>query len=88
VEPRRTAGAAIWQTRPANRTHQWFGELDAAQRSGRVGRNGMPGPLLMGVLLTRYSDEFRLAARPRSLVRAALAVLSVAGRLRGYGRAG
>jgi hypothetical protein len=37
---------------------------------------------------TPSRDEFRLAARPRSLVRAALAVLSVAGRLRGYGRAG
>jgi mannose-6-phosphate isomerase-like protein (cupin superfamily) len=79
---------AIWQTRPAKRTREWFGELDAAQRAGATDRNGMPGPLLMGVLLTRYSDVFRLAARPRSLVRAALAVLSVAGRLRGYGRAG
>lgn len=79
---------AIWQTRPGRRTHEWFAELDAAQRAGDTDKNGMPGPVVMGVLLTRYSDEFRLAARPRSLVRAGLAVLSVAGRLRGYGRAG
>ena len=86
--PAEQPARAIWQTRPAGRTHQWFSALDSLQRSGRVDAKGMPGPLAMGVLLTRYRDVFRLAARPRSLVRAALAALSVAGRLRGYGRAG
>jgi hypothetical protein len=36
------------------------------------------------VMLTEYRDVFRLAARPRPLVRGALALLGVIGRLRGY----
>ena len=36
---------AIWQTRPAGRTEQWFRSIDALIREGRVGGNGMPGPL-------------------------------------------
>jgi quercetin dioxygenase-like cupin family protein len=75
---------AIWQTSPGGRTHQWFLALDAFQRSGRLDGNAMPGPLAMGVLLTHYRDVFRLAARPRVPVRAALAALAVLGRLRGY----
>jgi quercetin dioxygenase-like cupin family protein len=55
---------AIWLTRPAGRTLEWFEALDALQRSGRVTRNGMPGPLTMAVLLTRYRDVFRIAAWP------------------------
>jgi quercetin dioxygenase-like cupin family protein len=86
--PGKEPARAIWQTRPAGRTEEWFTALDALQRSGRVDAKGMPGPLAMGVLLTHYRDAFRLAARPRSLVRGALAVLSVAGRLRGYGTDG
>jgi hypothetical protein len=42
----------------------------------------------MGVLLTHYRDVFRLAARPRPVVRAALAALGTMGRLRGYRPAG
>lgn len=75
---------AIWRTSPAGRTHEWFVALDELQRSGRVDRKGMPGPLAMGVLLTHYRDVFQLAARPRPLVRAALALLGALGRLRGY----
>ena len=47
----------------------------------------MPGPLALGVLLTEYDDVIRPAARPRSAVKAALALLSLAGRGRGYGAA-
>src|SRR3712207_456792 len=36
---------ARWETTPAGRTAQWFRTLDALQREGRVGSNGMPGPL-------------------------------------------
>jgi quercetin dioxygenase-like cupin family protein len=75
---------AIWQTRPAGRTLDWFEGLDSLQRSGRVGKNGIPGPLAMGAYLTEYRDVFRLAARPQPLVRGALALLGVAGRVRGY----
>jgi quercetin dioxygenase-like cupin family protein len=79
---------AIWQTRPRGRTEDWFRALDGLQRSGRVDKNGMPGPLAMGVLLTHYRDVFRLSARPRALVRAALAALGALGRLRGYDASG
>ncbi len=79
---------AVWRTSPAGRTHEWFSALDELQRSGRVDKKGMPGPLAMGVLLTHYRDVFRLAARPRPVVRAALAALGTMGRLRGYRPAG
>jgi len=73
-----------WQTRPRLRTEQWFTALDALQRQGRVGKDGMPGPLAFGALLTEYSDVFRLAVGPQPVVRGALALLGVAGRARGY----
>jgi quercetin dioxygenase-like cupin family protein len=75
---------AAWVTTPAGRTLEWFRALDELQRSGSVGKGGMPGPLAMGVLLTEYRDVMRLAARPRSLVRGVLALLGWIGRLRGY----
>jgi quercetin dioxygenase-like cupin family protein len=75
---------AIWQTRPAGRTEQWFRAVDALYRNGRVGSNGMPGPLAFGVLLDEYGDTLRLAAGPEPLVRAAVSALALAGRLRGY----
>ena len=75
---------ASWQTRPAGRTEQWFRDIDAIHRSGRVGRNGMPGPLAFGVMLTRYRDVFRLAGGPDALTRPVLAILGFLGRARGY----
>jgi len=74
---------AIWVTTPAGRTHEWFAVLDGLQRQGRVGRDGMPGPLAFGVYLTAYRDVFRLAG-PQWLLRAGLAALAMLGRLRGY----
>jgi quercetin dioxygenase-like cupin family protein len=74
----------IWRTRPRGRTEEWFHALDGLQRAGRVGRNGMPGPLAFGVYLTEYRDVFQLAAGPQQLVRGALAVLGAIGRRRGY----
>ena len=75
---------AIWETSPGGRTLDWFRTIDALHREGRVAKNGMPGPLAFGVLLTEYDDVFRLAVRPRSAIRVALAALAVTGRLRGY----
>jgi quercetin dioxygenase-like cupin family protein len=72
----------LWRTLPRRRTDLWFGELDRLQREGRVGGNGMPGPLAFGVYLTEYRDVIRLAARPRFLIRGGLAVLGVIGRRR------
>jgi quercetin dioxygenase-like cupin family protein len=78
---------ARWITSPAGRTLEWFRALDGLQRSGRVRKDGMPGALAMGVLLTEYRDVMRLAAAPRPLVRVALALLGRVGRMRGYGAA-
>jgi len=75
---------AVWVTSPAGRTEQWFRAIDALHREGRVDKNGMLGPLAFGVLLTEYDDVFRLAARPRAVVRAALAGAGAIGRRRGY----
>lgn len=73
-----------WQTAPAGRTEQWFRAIDALHREGRVGRNGMPGPLAFGVLLSEYRDVFRLAVGPDWLLRPLFAGLAVIGRARGY----
>jgi hypothetical protein len=73
----------LWRTSPGGRTEQWFRAVDRLIRAGRVGRNGMPGPLAFGVMLTEYRDVFRLAG-PDWLLRPALAALALAGRARGY----
>ena len=70
----------VWQTSPGGRTERWFRAIDRLQREGRVGKNGMPGPLAFGVLLTEYRDVFQLAARPRAVVRTGLAALALLGR--------
>jgi quercetin dioxygenase-like cupin family protein len=78
-----------WRTSPAGRTLQWFRTLDELQRTGRVGRNGMPGPLAFAAYLTEYRDVFRLSLGPATpLARGALALLAPIGRLRGYRVAG
>jgi hypothetical protein len=74
----------LWQTRPAGRTEEWFAAIDRLHREGRVGGDGMPGPLAFSVLLTEYDDVFRLAVPAQPIVRGALAGLSVVGRARGY----
>ena len=77
---------ASWRTSPAGRTAQWFADIDGLLRSGRVGSNGMPGPLAFGVYLTEYRDVFRLAG-PQPLLTPLLRGMGVLGRLKGY-RAG
>jgi hypothetical protein len=78
-----TPARATWRTEPAGRTAEWFAALHDLRASGRVGKNGMPGPLAFGAYLTEYDDVIRLAG-PRPLVRGALALLGALGRLRGY----
>jgi quercetin dioxygenase-like cupin family protein len=75
---------AVWQTRPAGRTEEWFRALDSLQRQGRLGSDGMPSLLAFGAYLTEYGDVMRLAGAPQPLLRAALGLLGVVGRLRGY----
>jgi mannose-6-phosphate isomerase-like protein (cupin superfamily) len=72
----------LWQTRPGGRTEQWFSAIDSLHREGRVGKNGMPGPLAFGALLSEYDDVFRLGIGPAPLVRGLVAVLGVLGRRR------
>ncbi|MGH2963533.1 MAG: cupin domain-containing protein [Solirubrobacterales bacterium] len=76
----------VWQTRPGGRTERWFAAIDSLHREGRVGRNGMPGPLAFAALLSEYDDVFRLAVGPEPLVRGGLALLAPLGRMRGYAR--
>ena len=79
-----TSARVSWTTTPAGRTLDWFTAIDALHREGRVGKDGMPGPLAFGVLLTEYRDVFRLAAKPEPVVRGAMAALGAVGRRRGY----
>jgi mannose-6-phosphate isomerase-like protein (cupin superfamily) len=74
---------ATWRTTPAMRTVGWFRAIDALHRRGRVGSDGMPGPLAFAVMLSEYRDVFRLAG-PDLLLRPAFAVLGAIGRARGY----
>jgi mannose-6-phosphate isomerase-like protein (cupin superfamily) len=75
---------ALWQTRPALRTEEWFRSIDRVIGEGRVGRNGMPGPLAFGVFLTEYRDVFRLGTGPDLVTRPLLYGLGLLGRARGY----
>jgi quercetin dioxygenase-like cupin family protein len=75
-----------WKTSPAGRTHEWFRAIDTLHREGRVGKNGMPGPLAFAVLLNEYRDVFRLAGPPDAVTRVLFGVLAPIGRMRGYGR--
>ena len=80
-EPARVA----WRTAPALRTGDWYRTLDRLQREGRVGRNGMPGPLAFAAYLTEYKDVFRLHAGPATpVVTGALRALAPIGRMKGY----
>jgi quercetin dioxygenase-like cupin family protein len=74
---------ATWITSPAGRTADWFAAIDSLRSSGRVGSNGMPGPLAFGAYLTEYRDVFRLAG-PQPLLTQLLAGMGVLGRLKGY----
>jgi mannose-6-phosphate isomerase-like protein (cupin superfamily) len=67
---------ALWRTRPAGRTADWFRTVD------RLGAGGTRKPPLraMAKALTEYSDVFRLAVRPtplRPFVYLALRVLAL-----------
>jgi mannose-6-phosphate isomerase-like protein (cupin superfamily) len=75
---------ASWQTRPALRTEDWFRAIDRLHREGRVGKNGMPGPLAFGLFLSEYRDVFRLASPPDFVARPLLGVLGLLGVMRGY----
>jgi mannose-6-phosphate isomerase-like protein (cupin superfamily) len=72
---------ALWQTRPARRTEDWFRAVDALHAGGRE-----PGALDFGPLLSEYDDVIRLAAAPRVVMKPATAILGALGRLRGRGQ--
>ncbi len=82
--PGREPARAVWRTSPPGRTEEWFRAIDRLHREGRVGSNGMPGPLAFGALLTEYRDVFRLAVAPDIVLRPVLAALAIPGRARGY----
>jgi mannose-6-phosphate isomerase-like protein (cupin superfamily) len=82
--PGEAPARVVWQTRPGGRTEQWFASIDALHRDGRVGKDGIPGPLAFAALLTEFDDVFRLAAGPAPLVRGTLRALAPLGRAKGY----
>jgi mannose-6-phosphate isomerase-like protein (cupin superfamily) len=54
---------ALWRTRPAGRTAEWFRTME------RLGAGGTrkPPALRLAKALTEYSDAFRLVIRPKPL---------------------
>lgn len=75
---------AIWQTRPALRTEEWFRSIDALYTEGRVEPDGRPSPLAFGALLSEFRDVFRLGAGPEPVTRPLISLLGLLGRIRGY----
>ena len=70
---------AVWRTRRAARTAEWFRTVDRLSVGG-TRKSPLPG---LAKALTEYSDVFRLAIRPkplRPIVYFALRVLAVAAR--------
>jgi mannose-6-phosphate isomerase-like protein (cupin superfamily) len=69
--------AALWQTRPAGRTAEWFRTVD------RLGQGGTRRPSLpaMATALRNYSDVFQLAIGPeaaRPIINALLRIVALA----------
>jgi quercetin dioxygenase-like cupin family protein len=62
-----------WETRPAGRTEDWWGALDAAGAG-----EGRPSVIALAPALREYRDVFRLSA-PQWLMQPLLAVLAQLG---------
>src|SRR5262249_39088142 len=75
---------AVWQTRPALRTEDWFRSIDALHADGRVGKDGMPGRPAFAPLLSEFDAVVRLSAGPELVTRPLVSVLGALGRARGY----
>jgi hypothetical protein len=69
---------AVWQTRPAGRTEEWFGAVDALIE--REGGERLPGPTTFAPLLAEYDDVLRLSAGPDFVTRPLIKVLGAVGR--------
>ena len=74
---------AVWQTRPAGRTLDWWKAIDDLGRRHPPGRVGMPSPTRLAALLNEYDDVIRLATGPKPLVDAVLSGLAAIGRRQG-----
>jgi mannose-6-phosphate isomerase-like protein (cupin superfamily) len=71
---------AVWQTRPAGRTLDWWKAIDRLGRRHPPGRAGISSPTRLAALLSEYDDVIRIAAGPRPLVGAVLSGLAAVGR--------
>ena len=71
---------ALWQTRPAGRTEEWFRAID--RLIDGEGGERMPGALAFAPLLAEYDDVIRLSAGPEFLTRPLTKVLGAVGRRR------
>jgi quercetin dioxygenase-like cupin family protein len=74
---------ATWQVRPALRTAEFWSQMHEARKVRPTDAHGMLTPVAAAPLLNRYRTEFRLAL-PAPVERAALTVLGLAARLKGY----
>jgi quercetin dioxygenase-like cupin family protein len=79
-------GELIWQIEPALRTEDLFAAMWTLERElSRV--KSSPGLLQMAVLLSEFTDEFRLASPPFFIQRLLFGILAPLGRATGYRRA-
>ena len=68
---------ALWQTRPALRTENFFETIVG------LGEAGKPGVLQTAVIASEYRDEFRTTSPPRLLQIVVVSILAPVGRLLG-----
>lgn len=69
---------AVWHTRPAGRTEEWFRAVDSLIE--REGGDRLPGPMAFAPLLAEYEDVLRLSAGPDFVTRPLIKVLGAVGR--------
>ncbi len=70
---------AVWQTKPAGRTLDWWRSIDDLNRHHPPGRFGIPSPPRLAARLREYDDVMRLAVGPPVVVGGVLRVLAALG---------
>lgn len=82
--PGSETATAVWRTRPAGRTAEWFATIDRLTAGG-TRKPPMPA---MAKALTQYADVFVLAVGPKQARPAVQLALRAVGRVHGAGNSG
>ncbi len=70
--------------RPSLRTAEFMTRIYGLAAQGKTNRKGVPNPLQVAVLASKYSPEIQITSPPPAVQRVAFAVLAPLGRALGY----